>query len=697
LAFNGQLEAQAQTPGENVTPAPFLELPPEVATRLAEFLPHSFSRLSQRQPFQMAVIGRTWTDLSEEPSGTGPLEAFPGAFARELAKQFYYTGGVRLLGENGPAEEGDEARGPELALRYLGKQDVTIFTAADALGTFGSQAKPQMVLLSLGHEEAAWTCHSGRFQEALEDFLALAESQEIDVILIAPPLEAKPPFEVSWGLPRKFTAILRTTATKRGLPFVDLGDFSQILPLEPNVNDPATIFDTLTTAYASAFEAAARGEGGLHARLGELLFTGLTTTPKPSSYGASAKSLQWLKDGRIKATFELTNEGGEDLSVVHFPLVSARWQPADTSPSTLLPAGEETTIEVVYQAIGPQTARPSESASETLPLLIVAKGLAQVRDFNFESKPVAMTWDQETQFNVETDFVLKGSLANTSNRDLQGKWTATWAKQELQGELKLPAGASERLELKLSVPTDLEGIWRTGLPLTLTVEFGGDPFVFERQVELARNAGLRMPMPLSLEADSSTRLAPASPGLSVKADADPGMLFFTCLVDDVPLHDNPDDGIAWEWRINLDARTYGKRLSPGATRSILVRGGAADGEATVGGIAPWAFGSGYAAEFDAAEIEARLDSTLTGQRRITVSIPRSYLYLHEWAMGNGNSQLGLDMTLTLWRALNRRPSPEVDTEVFRLVHSSRHPDDAEGLAVLELAPEPTPRWTVLPD
>ena len=96
----------------------------------------------------------------------------------------------------------------------------------------------------------------------------------------------------------------------------------------------------------------------------------------------------------------------------------------------------------------------------------------------------------------------------------------------------------------------------------------------------------------------------------------------------------------------------------------------------------WAYGTGYAADFDEKEIKATLSSTPDGLRRLTISLPRSYLYDHEWALNNGNSQLGVNFTL---RAAGR---------TLFLTSSERHPDDAESLTVLELTDKPTLRATV---
>jgi hypothetical protein len=97
--------------------------------------------------------------------------------------------------------------------------------------------------------------------------------------------------------------------------------------------------------------------------------------------------------------------------------------------------------------------------------------------------------------------------------------------------------------------------------------------------------------------------------------------------------------------------------------------------------------------YDESQVKAKLSSRPDGARRLTVTLPRSYLYLHEWAMGNGNSEIGINTTLGLWQpgATTEAPWTAVN---FALTYNGRHRDDAESLAVLELADVPTGRWTV---
>jgi hypothetical protein len=180
-----------------------------------------------------------------------------------------------------------------------------------------------------------------------------------------------------------------------------------------------------------------------------------------------------------------------------------------------------------------------------------------------------------------------------------------------------------------------------------------------------------------------------------KADADNERRFSTCDLRGVDLKDDPATGMSWAATVNLDARSYGKRLNRGVTDPIRITGKASDGPATVGAIPPWTFGTGYAAVFDEAQVKAVVSSGSEGARRVTISLPRSYLYLHEWALGNGNSEVGINATFAFWEPEVEGVSPAGFTPSgsFSLLFN-RNRDDAEGCAALELTTEPTKRWTL---
>jgi hypothetical protein len=62
-------------------------------------------------------------------------------------------------------------------------------------------------------------------------------------------------------------------------------------------------------------------------------------------------------------------------------------------------------------------------------------------------------------------------------------------------------------------------------------------------------------------------------------------------------------------------------------------------------------------------------------------------------MGNGNSQIGVQLALAFWRDGD---DPGFKPEAsWSLSLNARHPDDALRMPQLELTDKPTTRWTVV--
>ena len=212
------------------------------------------------------------------------------------------------------------------------------------------------------------------------------------------------------------------------------------------------------------------------------------------------------------------------------------------------------------------------------------------------------------------------------------------------------------------------------MPLNFAVSSNGVRQMFDRYIEITRNFGLKEAVPLSA-ADGQAS------AVTMRTDADGMKLFLTLDLTGVDLVDDVT-GKAFTCLLNLDARSYGQRLTAGATAALRITGKAGDGAAEIAPIEPWAFGSGYAAEFDTKEIQAVLSSSAGGSRRLTITLPKSYLYRHEWALQNGNSEIGINLRLS------------GGGRDYFLTRSTRQSDDAESLSVLELTDKPTRRWTV---
>jgi hypothetical protein len=243
------------------------------------------------------------------------------------------------------------------------------------------------------------------------------------------------------------------------------------------------------------------------------------------------------------------------------------------------------------------------------------------------------------------------------------------------------------LDLHFTIPT--EGAAAQVLPLMLTVKTdAGANLSAQRQVEVIRNIGLKQPT--FLRGLDGAKAAPDDVSLTMSATKTE--LTLTCVAKAEMFSDAPADGSpAWQLEVNLDARSYGKRLERGSTATLQATGSAADGAGLVHEVAPWCFGNEYAAVFDSKEFKTVLTTAPDGKRQITFTVPRTYLYLHEWALNNGNSQVGINVRLTFNHAPIGAPR---SLTTYALTVNANPVEDVESLAVLELAAEPTKRATI---
>jgi hypothetical protein len=334
-----------------------------------------------------------------------------------------------------------------------------------------------------------------------------------------------------------------------------------------------------------------------------------------------------------------------------------------------------------------------------LPVFFSGAGESRVDVLRANISPVALLSKSDALYNQEGEFSLDYLLVNHSGAEAKGLWSAEWMGQTRTGDFKLEPEGKHPFSIRLALPTGADAPFRQRQPLTIKLTCNGQELRQTRDIEISRNIGLKQAIPLTVaSSDVKPPDAAATAGVRLKFDADAKNLFVTYEIAGLTLEDSGTPQGALGLELNLDARSFGKRLGFGATDAIRLNAKAADGPAQVANLPPWCFGTGYGALFDPAHMRATLSSGAQGIRRLSLTIPRSYLYLHEWALGNGNSQIGVGTSIMFWRG-PREGAPQGDfpqDAFFSLLKNQRHRDDAEGLAVLELTEKPTARWTVLP-
>lgn len=669
---------EAKLPSPAVQPQTYFDLSPVQRDRWRKFLPQTLLKLTRRERVQIVVLGDAIIDGAKaEPSVDPLLKSFVGVFAKKLAAQFYYTGGVRVVRPGGQLRAKESmVMGPEILIQPV--RTSSIISAASALSTLGFQGQPDVVLVAQGLEDGLAGVSAADVTAAFRSLLDTARGRHLEVIVAGPIPQAADPEESSLALTRGPSSVLREASAKADVIFSDLGDLSRLLETPPGVKGADQIFPALMQEYQSLLnllpsQGVMTPTTPMHAEMGRILYQDVMQGAPAVPWQISAAKATLAGQGQLTLEFELANSRREPLAVTLLPLVPAGLKPMDTNPEIQLAAGAKQAVKLTYTITDTRNL-PLTDGEMRLPVLVIAGKQSRIEDIVVPLRPFSIIWNARAAFNQETQFSPELEIENSTGSNLSATWESNWGGKAQAGKIALDASGSEILKLALPLPADGKTPLRRVLPLKLALSSNGVKQSFDRDIEITRNMGLKESVPLSA-ADGQAS------AVSLRADADGLKLFLTLDLTGVSLTDD-SSGKAFELLLNIDARSYGERLMPGSTAALRITGKAADGDAVVDPIAPWAFGSGYARIFEAKEIQATLSSSAGGGRRLTITLPKSYLYRHEWALGNGNSQMGLNVRLN------------GGGRDYFLTRSRRQGDDAESLSVLELTDKPTQRWTV---
>lgn len=747
------------------TKAASYELNAEQSARLQQYLPRTYAKLVKRAPVHTVCIGDSvMINWSYGVDNGNVLKAWNGVFLQELADQFIYNGGVRLVK---PAK-GQPAKltnfiGPEITVQNFSRGGRQIFHALQPLTTNAFENDPDLVIVSYGINDSLNGQPLDVYRKNVQQVVDAVKAHGADLILCGPSLILDNPPELKLGLTRPYTDTMREVAQANGVFFADLGDLAWLIQLEQRVHPLEEVKKRLAKEAAKAEAAAAAAaeaakldpkaptppppprkpvlENPLEEEMntdpdkkamvsfqhivdllktrynhGDIVDLVHPDTPSQELLGRRVfaellngiKPVPWVMGGATvnlenaetcKLTYRLENPTQEEQAYAVLPLVTPMWTPQEAPSQVMLKPGKKTLVNVTYKRSAPGNTQgrsdlfPPHEAVLRLPVLTVGGGMARIEEARAGITPVAVLWNTGASFNQQA-VELVGRIVNTSGQVVVGKWEAKWMGQATSGTFSATAMSEEPFRVKFNVPPTT----RQKGTVTFQVTIGNNSYRFDRELEVVRNISLKESVPLLSPAtyvrdQVQNPLMPdtTSPGVVLRADADSNALYLTYDIYGYRLQDCPAGTGAVGLELSIDARSYGKRLTPGSTDAIRVVASAADGDAVVAPLPPWIFGNGYGMFYDEKQVKCRLSSRPDGARRVTLTLPRGYLYLHEWAMGNANSQLGLNTTMQIWQG---GENGQGAYQTFFLTLNGRHRDDAESLAVLELSDKPTGRWTV---
>lgn len=663
--------------------------------RLRQVLPRTVDKLVKRKPVHVVVVGDDSVRMTAKDETDGNvLLAWPAQFVGELAREFNYTGGVRVIQpEKGQPEKLFDTRGDEITLRVFSVRGGTMPKAMSLLSTYGAEAPPDLLIVGFGLFDETSGSDAMTYAKTLHQVIDAMRPRGLDMLLTGPMASMREPIDLSLAAGRPLAGIAEDAAKEAGCAFADLGDLSAMVKLDPeDIADPTQTVPMIGKSYRDLFE---RKDGfdpvhptqSWHRKAGQGAFQALAGLSQALPWSVKTSTIVRTDAEHcvVTCTVENTSRTKQTFNVVPLPL--QRWTAQDKPVALELKGHEKKELTLIWQRNNaPAAVRfatfSGHEAMGRMPLLIAGAGTARVEELSAEVQPIAVLWKLDTLFNQQGKFTVDNVVLNTTPADLKGlTWTAEWNGQKKDGKLDLAKGKNTTLELAFDLPKDA-GPRRVASPLILEIKVDGKALRWERAVEISQNFGINAELPLTA--------AGAMKGtVTMQATAEPDALQLVFDMAGIDLQADPN-GAALRCELNLDARSYGSRLGIGSTDAVTITAGAKDGEGNVGKIVPWAFGTGYGMKYDEAGVIARLGSAGT-RRQFIVSVPRSYLYRHEWAVGNGNSQLGINARLQFWQ----KDAGWSASNQFSLTMNGKEGDDAEGLAVLELTDKPTARWTVV--
>ncbi len=671
--------------------------------RLARLLPHSYPKLQKRLPFHVVVLGDAVAGMEGYGPDGGDIEkGYPARFLDQLGAQFYYSGGVRVVkAASNKSPKAMLPSGPVITLRSLAGRGGLAVDGLARWAALGANPLPDLVIVGYGSGEAASGADAGAFAANLKALVKTVRATGADVLLVGPTLTANEPEEASLAATRVYAAEVKALAEAEKVAFCDLGDLSGLARLEPLPGEPALPPEEIYAAFVAAYKNHFRWsdvedfslpQPSLHERLGRLMFRHLLDGDVASAWSIRGAQVSFKSPTAFTLEFSLRNETDVPLRLVVLPLVPPGWVPQDATPDLTLKAGKAKKLEVAYVSSGHGVGIPSSVGDFCLPLFVSDGKVARAEAVIAQAQPLSLTWNPATQYGVEGSFRAAQSVTNRTPVPIKGTaWTATWGGETKSGRVDLPPGVPTELPVNFDLKGDGDFPRRTDV-MKLSVAVNGLSMNWERRVQIVRNIGLKQAIPLLPAAGGKE----ASPPVTVRFEADSTALYVTADIGGLALEDD-QAGTALVAELGLDARRFGVRLGPGAIAPTSYRLGVADGFGETSKIAPWAFGSGYAAAYDPGAMPIRLQSGAAGSHRILWVVPRSYLYLHDFTPGNGNSHLGISLGLSFYRqALNGGAGGGFPAEMrYSLAQNGRNPVDAESLVVLELSQKPTQRWTVI--
>jgi lysophospholipase L1-like esterase len=685
--------------------------------RLSQYIPHTFAKLEKRDPdvpVHIVAIGDSVTryvsyDGHEEDSH----RAYHGVFAAELAREFFYTGGVRdVEPSKGNPEKANISQGPEITLQNLGMSGRTAMHALSRLTTDAFVYGTDLVLINFGINDCNGGTPLPTFDRALRRSVAILKERGVDVILIGSSVIRDSPVFAGTARTMIYADAVRTVAEDTGVFFVDLADVTAggagIDPAaapegikEGIFADMGRNFDHGVDADGKAiFDSLHPSEAG-HRVMGQWIFNSLMKGKPQPEYKFSEARVTLGESGVATIDIRLKNLSTRDQSGFLFALPNlSNLSLSETDFPFELGSRKELAVRIECKTVDSSGGFlfPGHEGFLRLPFFVADRGATVPMVAVVPVMPLNVIWAFGQQDEVKDTFTIEPSIMNYGATALSGTYEGAWAGQKVTGSWNAPAGASAPITLAFRPPGRGDSV-RLRDDLRLTVKMAdGVAFQFKRGLEATRNLAIGETVKL---ARSDLYLTGGNDGtegtmgeVTLVPMADQSGLYLTFRISGLDLKDtalNPAVAID----VHIDARKSKEKRPFGYTDFIRLQLRMNSPDVKIGGLRPAVFGDGYDLLLDSDNLAVSREVLAGGGMQVVLKIPRSYLYHHEWALGNGNSIIGISSRVNILEVTAEHPDGDAPaSRRFVLNEPGESPHSTDSLVALELDPEPTGRWSV---
>ncbi len=684
--------------------------------RLKRYIPITFAKLSKREHVHILAIGDSITTFYDyNKKNFTPLKSYYGIFARQLAREFFYTGWVRDIkpGEGKPVKL-EEHLGPEITIQNMGKGGRMSMYAMMRLSSDALDYKPDLVLMNFGVNDSMRGLDLRSYLEAFDRAIEVVKAKGMEVIVIGPSFTMLGPPKMNVGLARPYVSTAREVAEKHGVLFTEFGQVLAEGGGVPPGLTPTEAWKRSQETFRACFKHAKNLDlihptVDVQERMGDHLFDALMGNDPGEAPMRIEGTVRLTEDG-AEAELTLKNQSDKKRRGYLIPLWVGRvYVPVDDGATFELEPftskkivvayrRDENAGEVVWPLLGDEI--PGHEPLLRLPFLAADSDEILLLEARAPIVPVGVSWKLGMVDGVRDVFRVEGTVHNPDpGKPVSGSYECTWSGQSKTGTFSLPPSGTEKLELTFKLPDDASEKFRVKAPLDCRFTAGGHELHLVRGIEASRNLALGQSVELVKRSEYDPIPRMATPEANKKervifnTNANQSGLLLVFDILDAKLQESPPYAPV-HVIVRLDARQPELRRKSGHIGEFVIGAPLIDGPIETVKAEVAGFGEGYWKKFPDDLFTGSIKTLSPRHRRVTVMIPRKELYNHEWKMGTPGQSVGIDVGIDLLQVKEGLPPVHPRYRMFRLVDSGIYRLYATSLSVLNLTRKRDPRWSL---